>query len=150
MSKPVKLSTAQIGQCGVLLVRYKLLLHRIESAPMTTDVGIDLVASSAKGENIRTIQVKSRLTLAPPRQTLVWVIRHNPPPPADLAALVDINDHKVWLMKMSEFFKLAQQTSRKVNSTLYFHRNPKTKTRGQSLEFQFEKYLLENVVHKFF
>jgi len=146
MSK--KMSTAQIGQCGVLLVRYKLLLHGIESAPMTTDTGIDLVASSSKGESIRTIQVKSRLRLAGSRKTLMWSIKHDSP--ADLAALVDINDHKVWLMTMGQFKKLAQQKSRKITASLYFHRNPKTKTKHRSHEFQYEKYLLENIVHKFF
>jgi len=39
-----KLATQQIGRCGELLVQYILLKHRIESAPLTTDVGIDLVA----------------------------------------------------------------------------------------------------------
>jgi hypothetical protein len=146
MSK--KMSTAQIGQCGVLLVRYKLLLHGIESAPMTTDTGIDLVASSSKGENIRTIQVKSRLRLAGSRKTLMWSIKFGSP--ADLAALVDINEDKVWLMWMKEFHDLAQQKSRKINASLYFHRNPKTKTKGRSLEHQYEEYLLENIVHKFF
>jgi hypothetical protein len=35
----------QIGKSGELLVQYKLLLHGIESSPLTTDSGIDLVAS---------------------------------------------------------------------------------------------------------
>ncbi|SLM45109.1 hypothetical protein NSND_62542 [Nitrospira sp. ND1] len=42
----VALSTAQIGKCGELLVQYRLLLLGVESAPMSTDTGIDLVAYS--------------------------------------------------------------------------------------------------------
>jgi hypothetical protein len=37
------LGKLQIGQCGVLFLQFKLLLRGIESAPMTTDSGIDLV-----------------------------------------------------------------------------------------------------------
>jgi len=40
----MKLSTAKIGRAGELLVQYRLLLLGIDSAPMTTDAGIDLVA----------------------------------------------------------------------------------------------------------
>lgn len=47
------LRTAQIGRCGELLVQYLLLLRGIESAPMTTDSGIDLVAYAAKTEQIK-------------------------------------------------------------------------------------------------
>lgn len=38
------LKPAQIGRCGELLVQYRLLKFGIESAPLTTDSGIDLVA----------------------------------------------------------------------------------------------------------
>jgi len=41
-----KLTTQQIGRLGELLVQYELLRHGIESAPMTTDAGVDLVAYS--------------------------------------------------------------------------------------------------------
>ena len=40
----MKLKTAQIGRCGELFVQYQLLLRGIESAPMSTDAGVDLVA----------------------------------------------------------------------------------------------------------
>jgi hypothetical protein len=40
----MKLTTAQIGRDGEHLVQEQLLLHGIESAPLTTDTGIDLVA----------------------------------------------------------------------------------------------------------
>ncbi len=59
------LSTLQIGAAGVLLVQYRLLMMGIESAPMTTDAGIDLVAYSAKSERAMTIQVKTCLKSKP-------------------------------------------------------------------------------------
>src|SRR5712692_6750692 len=38
------LTKTQIGRCGEMLVQYHLLRAGIESAPMTTDTGVDLVA----------------------------------------------------------------------------------------------------------
>ena len=55
----VTLTTQQTGKCGELLVQYRLLQHGIESAPMTTDRGIDLVALNADGTKTATIQVKT-------------------------------------------------------------------------------------------
>lgn len=42
------LKTAQIGRCGELLVQCLLLLRGVESAPMSTDSGVDLVAYAPK------------------------------------------------------------------------------------------------------
>jgi len=42
------LPTQHIGAAGELLVQYKLLKHGIDSARLTTDSGIDLVAYSPK------------------------------------------------------------------------------------------------------
>jgi hypothetical protein len=55
------LRTAQIGASGVLLIQYRLLKCGIESAPMTTDAGIDLVVYSPKLEKAVTVQVKTCL-----------------------------------------------------------------------------------------
>ena len=59
MSEPDKLTTQQVGKCGELLVQYELLKQRIESAPMTTDYGIDLVAIDPNTHKTVTIQVKA-------------------------------------------------------------------------------------------
>ena len=53
------MNTQQTGRAGELLVQYQLLLHGIESAPMTTDRGIDLVAYSEQRSKAVTIQVKT-------------------------------------------------------------------------------------------
>jgi len=54
-----KLTSQQTGKCGELLVQYQLLKHGVESAPMTTDYGVDLVAFHAAKRKTVTIQVKT-------------------------------------------------------------------------------------------
>jgi hypothetical protein len=62
---PPRFTTQQIGRMGELLVQYELLSQGIDSARMTTDSGIDLVAySGVKGRSF-TIQVKTNLTPKP-------------------------------------------------------------------------------------
>jgi len=55
------MKAAQIGKCGELLVQYQLLLREVESAPLTTDSGIDLVAYSPR--NARPVSSRSFLTV---------------------------------------------------------------------------------------
>jgi len=82
------LTTAQIGKCGELLVQYRLLLCGIESAPMTTDTGVDLVAYSPKDGDARTIQVKTNKEAKPGggsgKSALDWWLRDDSP--AELVA----------------------------------------------------------------
>ncbi len=59
------LSNMQIGKAGELLVQYKLLLCGIESAPLTTDAGVDLVAFSTRRQDAVTIQIKSNFKPKP-------------------------------------------------------------------------------------
>jgi hypothetical protein len=59
--KDMDLTTQHIGAAGELLVQYKLLKHGIDSARLTTDSGIDLVAYSPKDNKANTIQVKTKL-----------------------------------------------------------------------------------------
>ena len=60
-----KLARRQIGKCGELLVQYILLKHGIESAPLTTDPGIDLIAFPDIRRQPLKIQVKTSTTLVP-------------------------------------------------------------------------------------
>ncbi|MCK5073016.1 MAG: hypothetical protein KAQ98_06285, partial [Bacteriovoracaceae bacterium] len=53
-------TTQHIGKAGELLVQYKLVKYGIDSAAMTTDSGIDLVAYSPKNMRAYTIQVKTQ------------------------------------------------------------------------------------------
>ena len=105
------LKTAQIGRCGELLVQYFLLLRGIESAPMSTDSGIDLVAYAPKAQEATTIQVKANLKAKPGggkgKAHLDWWIEDDSP--ADLVAFVDLSKHRVWVLKTEELPALAQQ-----------------------------------------
>lgn len=104
-----KLTTQQIGRLGELLVQYELLLRGVDSVPMTTDAGIDLVAySAAKGRSF-TIQVKTNLAPSKGSPAVDWWIDDNCP--ADLYALVDLSTRRVWLFDKQQLAELAQQRS---------------------------------------
>jgi hypothetical protein len=59
------LTTQQIGRLGELLVQYELLRFGIDSAPMTTDAGVDLVAYSGLKRRAITLQVKTNFAPKP-------------------------------------------------------------------------------------
>lgn len=50
----------KIGAAGELLVQYKLVKEEIDSARLTTDAGVDLVAYSPNGSKAYTIQIKTK------------------------------------------------------------------------------------------
>jgi hypothetical protein len=108
-----KLTTAQIGRSGELLVQYRLLKHGIESAPMTTDSGIDLVAYAPLEKRAVTIQVKSnkqaKAVGGKGQKALNWF--HLEISPAEMVALVDLENDRVWLFRHAELREYAQQHS---------------------------------------
>jgi hypothetical protein len=65
MNPPPKLPTRQIGKLGELLVQFKLLRYGIESAHLTTDAGIDLIAYSSTKKQAFKIQIKTNLKPKP-------------------------------------------------------------------------------------
>ncbi len=154
MGRLTLLTTQQIGRAGELLVQYKLLLHGIDSAPMTTDVGIDLVAFSYKRSEAVTIQVKSNFKPKPGggkgKPALDWWIPESNP--SDLIALVDLSQSRVWLMTIAEIKANAQQHP-KGRYHLYMYTDPATKSRSSGkkiLDYEFSEFLLENRVSRFF
>jgi len=152
MSK--KLTTQQIGKCGELLVQYHLLQNGIESAPMTTDSGIDLVAYSTKGNKALTIQVKTNQKPKPGggkgKLAIDWWIPQKSD--AQLFAFVDLSTQKIWLVKHTEMDSLAQQ---KPTGRYHFFMivDPEAKDRKDKKKFrmyEFEKYKLENRLKSIF
>lgn len=148
----MKLSTAQIGKAGELLVQQKLLLNGIESAPLTTDSGIDLVAFSRKQSDAVTIQVKTNLGPKPGggkgKPALDWWVPDDSP--ADLLAFVDLGSSRIWLIKKGELADLAQQHP-EGRCHLVMATDPTAAKRkdGKALhDYEFQGHLLENVVHK--
>ena len=150
----MKLTTQQIGKCGELLVQYYLLLNGVESAPMTTDSGIDLVAYSKLGNRAYTIQVKTNLKPKPGggkgRLAIDWWVKEDST--TDLFAFVELETKGIWIIENKEIPKLSQQHPSK-RFHLFMVVDPKAKERkdGKIMKmFEFEKYRLENVIHKIF
>lgn len=148
------LSTAQIGKCGELLVQYRLLLLGIESAPMSTDTGIDLVAYSPAISAAVTLQVKTNLRPKPGggkgRLALDWWIPEHTP--AALVALVDLASERVWIFTPQELRAQAQQCS-SGRLHIYMYTDPAARPKNLAARVhahEFEHFLLSNVAEKIF
>ena len=149
----MKLTNAQIGKSGELLVQYKLLKYGIESSQLTTDTGIDLVAFSSKKEKAFTIQVKTNLNPKPGggsgKLALDWWLRDNSP--ADIVALVDLSTDRIWMFLDKEFSKNAQQHSKnKYHLYMYVDQSAKSIKHKKYLDAHFVNYLIENKLGKIF
>ncbi len=140
------MSTLRIGRCGELLVQYKLLKLGIESAAMTTDAGVDLVAFAPSSQRAVTIQVKANDAPKPGggrgKLALDWWIADDCP--SELAAFVDVSSDRAWLLTKIELAALAQQHS-SGRYHFYMYVDPAVKPRGAHLAMQadFEPHLLE-------
>ena len=150
----VKLATQQIGKCGELLVQYILLKHGVESAPLTTDPGIDLVAFpnvKASPEERRkplTIQVKTSRHLGTAGDKwLEWQIPEDCP--ADYIAAVDFHRDKFWLIATEEFKQVARRSARG-RLRLWWSLPGYESTRAERKEEQFNDYEMKAVIPKVF
>ena len=147
------ITTQHIGSAGELLVQYKLLKFGIDSAAMTTDSGVDLVAYSPKNNRSFTIQVKTKER---PSQgggkgklSLGWDLRDSSP--AELVAVTDLSTDSVWIFTHTEYERYAQQHSKKGILKLYLYVDESVNTKKEmALVSQFEKFRLENRVITFF
>ena len=149
----MKKTTQHIGAAGELLVQYKLLKNGIDSAAMTTDSGIDLVAYSSKNKRPFTIQVKTQEKPThgggKGKLSLGWSLRDNSP--AELVAVTDLSTDNVWLFTHAEYEKLAQQHSTSGNLKLYMYVDETVHTKKEmALISQFKQYKLENRIITFF
>ena len=147
-----KLSKAQIGRCGELLTQYELLRAGIESAAMTTDSGIDLVAYVPGSDKALTIQVKTNLKPKPSGgkgpPSVSWYIPDDSP--ADLFAFVHLEDRKIWLIKKDELPDLAQQHANgKYHWFMKLDPSSTSRRDGKRVHaYEFTGLLLENRVHE--
>lgn len=128
------MSTLRIGRCGELLVQYKLLKLGFESAPMTTDSGVDLVVFSPRTGRAVSVQVKANDAPKPGggkgKLALDWWIADDCP--SELAVFVDISTDSAWLMTKGEVASCAQQHS---NGRYHFYMyvDPTATRRGVKL-----------------
>jgi len=146
-------STQHIGSAGELLVQYKLLKFGVDSAAMTTDSGIDLVAYSPRNQRPYTIQVKSKGNPTHGggrgKLSLVWDLRDDSP--ADLVVVTDLSTDSAWLFTHKEYEKYAQQHSEKGMLKFYMYVDETVNTKKEkALLSQFEEYRLENRIDTFF
>ena len=144
---PRRLTTQQIGRLGELLVQYELLRHGIDSAPMTTDTGIDLVAYSPDKKASFTIQVKANLEPKPGggkgSAAIDWWVDEDCP--AEWLFFVDISTRRLWVFTREELASAAQQRSNG-QLHLYMYTDPDSGTRAYQRNgaFHFSKFLFEN------
>jgi hypothetical protein len=150
----VKLAPQQIGKCGELFVQYILLKHGVESAPLTTDTGIDLVAfpnvmaSPEERRKPLTIQVKTSThhdVLGD--KWLEWQIPDDCP--ADYIATVDFVRNKFWLIRTEEIKKSARHTS-KGRLRLWWSLPGYESRKTRRKEEQFKEYEMETAIPKVF
>ena len=154
MARTPKLTTQQIGKLRELLVQYRLLSFGIESAHLTTDSGIDLVAYSPNRKAAFTIQIKTNLQPksggGKGKAALDWWVPQDSP--AELFAFVDASEHRVWLFDHSELENYARQQSNG-RFHLYMYTDPsvnRRKNAGASLVNEFEEFMLENRIGSLF
>ncbi len=146
-----KLTTQQIGRLGELLVQFELLQHGIDSAPMTTDAGVDLVAYSELQGRSFTIQVKSNLKQKPAggkgTAAIDWWV--NEDCPAELFAFAEVSSRRVWLFTKEELARKAQQRS-SGRLHLYMYIDSESRAFSTSGDSLFSEYLFVNRVSAIF
>jgi hypothetical protein len=148
-----KSSKQHIGKAGELLVQYKMMRHGIDTSPMTTDTGVDLVAYSPRNQRAYTIQVKTQERPAPGggkgKLAISWDLKETCP--AELIATVDLSTDSVWLFTYREFAEYAQQCSPKGVYKLYMYVDESVATKKRkALRSQFSDYFLEKRIKTFF
>jgi len=151
----VTLTTQQIGKCGELLVQYMLLKDGVDSAHLTTDPGIDLVAfpnvkaSTEERRKPVTIQVKTSTTHIGNvgDRYLRWQIPEDCP--ADYIAAVSFDREKFWLIRTEEFKRKAyRRASGELDLRLLLSGHEYKRIKQK--EEQFKEYEMENAIPKVF
>jgi len=149
-----KRSEQQTGRCGELFVQYVLLKHGVESALLTTDPGIDLVAfsnvraSPDKRQGAVTIQVKTSTHHGPADDKwLEWEIAEECP--ADYIAAVDIDRNKFWLIGIEKFKQIAIRAA-KGQLRLWWSLPGYESKRAVRREEQFKEYEMDAAIPRIF
>lgn len=152
-SIPPRLTTLQIGRMGELLVQYELLRHGIDSAPITTDAGIDLVAYSGVEGRSFTIQVKTNLAPKPGggkgAPAIGWWVSEDCP--AEFYAFVDLSTRRIWLLTKQDLITSAQQRSGgRLHIYMYTVAGSESLAYTRHGDARFAEFLFENRVSALF
>ena len=138
-----------IGRCGELLVQQRLLKFQIDSAMLSTDRGIDLLALSTERRSI-SIQVRSKWKSTPSggrgRPALDWWAAHSSQ--VDWYAFVDLARDKIWLMTMYDVKIHDQQPNNpsRHHICMITDGEPVNAARKTRSEVDFEPFLFEKQV----
>ena len=144
MKREKRSEPVRIGRRGELLVQSRLLPHGIDSAPMTVDKGVDLIAFRMGSDNKVTeslsIQVKATAKLWDGR-CYSWGMPQKSP--ADIIAFVAVDKipERIWLFKYADLRKEVRGDW----FDLYPESNRALWTVGKC-----ESHLLENIVDELF
>ncbi len=145
-----ELTTQQRGRCGEILVQYTLLKHGIESAPLTTDTGIDLVVyprtvtKTWPFNRPATIQVKTsshRQVSSDYNGYIGWFIPDDCP--ADFVATVDLDRNNLWLFPLADFKKKSTKARKGYRGLWWSIPDPRY-PKQRKLETDFSKYEMDN------
>lgn len=142
------MGTLHIGSAGELLVQYQLLKYGIDSARLTTDSGIDLVMYVPGTKVAATVQVKAKHDPKPANGKTTPRIGVNFPDDckAQWLAIADLSRDRVWLLRIEQARKMAQQHRVDGTRALYWDINT-TETKGVAYaETDLDPYLLPVVV----
>jgi hypothetical protein len=128
-----------------------LLKCGIESAPMTTDDGIDLVVYAPQRKTALTVQVKTCLKPKAAggkgKAALDWWLPRDSP--AELVGLVNLEDDMAWLFRHHEFDQRAQQRPGE-RLHLYFYTDSDYLAREGCHMRDFETFRLERRMAEIF
>lgn len=138
------MSTLHIGTAGELLVQYRLIRLGIDSARMTTDSGIDLVAYPPESRRTFTVQVKTveKSTPAGGKGKDAAGVVFARDCPAERLAIVRLSDERIWLLPIADALRLSRQE----RPRLYFFVDSATAPTGSLTERDMEPYLLERQI----
>lgn len=116
-------TTQHIGAAGELLVQYRLVKLGIDTARLTTDSGVDLVAYTPGSANAVTIQVKTQTAPSPAggKGALSVGVFFPDDLRAQLLAVTLLSSDAVWLFTREEARELAQQHSARGMRQLYWY-----------------------------
>lgn len=154
MVEPARTSQ-HIGAAGELLVQYRLVKLGIDSARLTTDSGVDLVAYSPGALAAVTIQVKTQATPTPSGGKGALSVGFFFPDDlrAQLLAVTLLSTDEVWLFTRDEARDLAQQFNTRGNRQLYWYMQPRPKRAGSPAPRhagEMEPFLLERRISDLF
>lgn len=148
------MTTQHIGAAGELLVQYLLVKHDVDTARLTTDAGIDLVAYSPTDHRAKTIQVKTVRAPSPAGgrkgapPAVGWRFPHDCP--AELLALALLATDSVWIFTMAQARRHAQQHTDRGSRLLYWYTDASRVPAGARHESAMAGYRLENSIRTHF